>query len=96
VLPGRPVPLIDTPLDVRQGHLHVPEKPGLGLEINLDYLRAHVDDGRGAQASWPQALSWALTFWSIASPTARAVTSPAHRRFNSSLTITSRSGQRPW
>ena len=21
---------IDTPLDVRQGHLHVPEKPGLG------------------------------------------------------------------
>ena len=47
--PGGPSPssLIDTPLDVRQGHLHVPEKPGLGLEMNLDYLRAHAVDGWG-------------------------------------------------
>ena len=36
---------IDTPLDVRDGHLHVPEKPGLGLEMNMDYLRAHAVDG---------------------------------------------------
>jgi galactonate dehydratase len=39
---------IDTPLDVRQGHLHVPQKPGLGLEMNMDYLRAHAVDGWGA------------------------------------------------
>jgi L-alanine-DL-glutamate epimerase-like enolase superfamily enzyme len=36
---------IDTPLDVRQGHLHVPDRPGLGLEMNLDYLRAHAVEG---------------------------------------------------
>jgi galactonate dehydratase len=39
---------IDTPLDVREGHLHVPDKPGLGLEMNLDYLRAHAEPGWGA------------------------------------------------
>ena len=38
---------IDTPLDVREGHLHVPDRPGLGLEMNLDYLRAHAVDGWG-------------------------------------------------
>jgi galactonate dehydratase len=39
---------IDPPLDVRDGHLHVPDKPGLGLEMNLDYLRAHAEPGWGA------------------------------------------------
>ena len=39
---------IDTPLDVREGHLHVPNTPGLGLEMNLDYLRAHAEPGWGA------------------------------------------------
>ncbi|MGH2352989.1 MAG: mandelate racemase/muconate lactonizing enzyme family protein [Chloroflexota bacterium] len=39
---------IDTPLDVREGELHVPQRPGLGLELNLDYLRAHALEGWGA------------------------------------------------
>jgi galactonate dehydratase len=39
---------IDTPLDVRQGELHVPQRPGLGLELNLDFLRAHAEPGWGA------------------------------------------------
>jgi galactonate dehydratase len=38
---------VETPLDVREGHLHVPDRPGLGLEMNLDYLRAHAVDGWG-------------------------------------------------
>ena len=38
---------IDTPLDVRKGELHVPKRPGLGLELNLDYLRAHAEPGWG-------------------------------------------------
>ena len=38
---------IAEPLDTRDGHLHVPKKPGLGLEMNLDYLRAHAVDGWG-------------------------------------------------
>jgi galactonate dehydratase len=36
---------IAEPLDTRDGHLYVPNKPGLGLEMNLDYLRAHAVDG---------------------------------------------------
>lgn len=35
---------IDQPLDIRGGDLFLPEKPGLGLEMNLDFLRAHVDE----------------------------------------------------
>jgi galactonate dehydratase len=38
---------IDTPLDTRDGHLHLPAGPGLGVEMNLDYLRAHAVDGWG-------------------------------------------------
>ena len=38
---------IDTPLDTRDGHLHLPARPGLGVEMNLDYLRAHAVDGWG-------------------------------------------------
>jgi galactonate dehydratase len=39
---------IHTPLDVRAGHLYVPHTPGLGVEMNLDYLRAHAEPGWGA------------------------------------------------
>ena len=31
--------LIDQPLDIRNGHLHLSRRPGLGFEMNLDYLR---------------------------------------------------------
>lgn len=33
--------LVDQPLDVRQGCLYVPERPGLGVELNLDTLRTY-------------------------------------------------------
>ena len=36
---------IDTPLDVREGELDVPERPGLGMTLDLDYLRAHALPG---------------------------------------------------
>lgn len=31
--------LIDPPLDLRDGHLHLSKRPGLGIEMNIDYLR---------------------------------------------------------
>jgi galactonate dehydratase len=33
---------LDEPLVVRDGSLHVPNRPGLGLSLNMDYLQAHV------------------------------------------------------
>jgi galactonate dehydratase len=33
--------LIDQPLDVRDGCLHLTNRPGLGIEMNLDTLRAY-------------------------------------------------------
>jgi galactonate dehydratase len=39
---------IDTPLDTREGNLYVPNKPGLGIEMNMDYLRGHIVAGYGA------------------------------------------------
>jgi galactonate dehydratase len=35
---------IQTPLDVRQGQLHLPDAPGLGIEMNMDFLRANSDE----------------------------------------------------
>jgi len=32
---------IETPLDNTGGALHLTEKPGLGVEMNMDYLSAH-------------------------------------------------------
>ena len=32
--------LIDPPLDIREGHLHLSTRPGLGIEMNVDYLRS--------------------------------------------------------
>ncbi len=34
---------VSPPLDVRDGHLHLSERPGLGVELNVDYLEAHPD-----------------------------------------------------
>ena len=33
---------IDHPLDIRAGHLHLSDRPGLGVELDVDYLRAHT------------------------------------------------------
>ena len=35
--------VINPPLDVRDGCLFLSDRPGLGVELNLDYIRAHPD-----------------------------------------------------
>jgi len=35
--------VIDHPLDIRDGRLHLSDRPGLGIELNMDYVRAHPD-----------------------------------------------------
>ena len=35
--------VVNPSLDVRDGHLHLSERPGLGVELNVDYLEAHPD-----------------------------------------------------
>ncbi len=35
---------IDTPLDIREGNLHLPDKPGLGIQLDMDYLNANADE----------------------------------------------------
>ena len=39
---------LDTPLVVEDGNLIVRKTPGLGLKMNLDYLRANALPGFGA------------------------------------------------
>jgi galactonate dehydratase len=34
---------ITHPLDIRDGYLHLSERPGLGVELNMDFLEAHPD-----------------------------------------------------
>ena len=36
---------IETPLDNSNGRLKLPRKPGLGIEMKLDYLRANAIEG---------------------------------------------------
>ena len=33
---------IDHPLDIRNGHLHLSDRPGLGIELDIDYLKANA------------------------------------------------------
>ena len=40
-------PMIDVPLDNSGGRLKLTERPGLGIEMNMDYLRANAVDGFG-------------------------------------------------
>lgn len=35
---------IEEPLDIREGRLHMPSGPGLGLTMNMDYLKANADE----------------------------------------------------
>lgn len=44
---GRYNQFLRTPLDNSDGRLKLPQEPGLGLDFDLDYLRAHVVDGFG-------------------------------------------------
>jgi galactonate dehydratase len=34
---------IEPPLDIRDGYLHLSDRPGLGVELNLDFIKAHPD-----------------------------------------------------
>jgi galactonate dehydratase len=36
---------IEEPLDNTGGRLHMSRKPGLGITMNVEYLRAHAVDG---------------------------------------------------
>ena len=38
---------LKTPLDIRAGVLHVPDRPGLGIEFDLDYFKANAAPGWG-------------------------------------------------
>ena len=38
---------IQEPLDTRDGQLYVPNKPGLGMDMNVEYLKAHAVAGFG-------------------------------------------------
>jgi galactonate dehydratase len=40
---------ITEPLDNSDGTLKLPKKPGLGMEMNMDYLRANIMDGIGGK-----------------------------------------------
>lgn len=35
--------MITRPLDIRDGYLYLSNRPGLGVELNIDYLEAHQD-----------------------------------------------------
>ena len=39
--------LITEPLDNSGGRLHLTDKPGLGIEMDMDYLRKNYVDGFG-------------------------------------------------
>jgi L-alanine-DL-glutamate epimerase-like enolase superfamily enzyme len=34
-----------TPLEIKDSHLKVPTGPGLGLDINPDFLKKNLEDG---------------------------------------------------
>jgi galactonate dehydratase len=36
---------LKTPLDIRDGVLHIPDRPGLGIEFDLDYFKANAAPG---------------------------------------------------
>jgi galactonate dehydratase len=40
---------IQEPLDNSGGRLHLTDKPGLGVEMNMDYLRKNFLDGFGKE-----------------------------------------------
>lgn len=34
---------INPPLDIRNGNLYLSDRPGLGIELNLDFIKSHLD-----------------------------------------------------
>ncbi len=35
--------VLTVPLDIRDGDLHLSDRPGLGAELDMDFIRAHPD-----------------------------------------------------
>ena len=35
--------MITEPININQGYLELPSRPGLGVELNEDYLESHLD-----------------------------------------------------
>jgi L-alanine-DL-glutamate epimerase-like enolase superfamily enzyme len=35
--------VITSPLDIRKGQLYLPDKPGLGYELDHDFIASHPD-----------------------------------------------------
>ncbi len=40
-------PLIDAPLDIREGNLYLSDKPGLGINLDEEFLKSHALPGYG-------------------------------------------------
>jgi galactonate dehydratase len=38
---------IDHPLDIRGDKIYLSDRPGLGVELDKDYMRAHIVEGYG-------------------------------------------------
>lgn len=34
---------LSEPLDIRDGHIYVPDRPGLGYSLDRDYVESHLD-----------------------------------------------------
>ena len=39
--------LLDKPLDIRNGNLYLPDSPGIGINMDEDFLKAHSVQGYG-------------------------------------------------
>ena len=46
--------LVDQPIPVDRGFIDVPERPGLGIELNMDAVREHAFEESGIWAPWPR------------------------------------------
>ena len=47
-----PLEYLNTPLDAMdtEGYVHLPQRPGLGYDLNWDYIREHLIDDTGSVA----------------------------------------------
>jgi galactonate dehydratase len=44
---------IDPPLDIQDGHIILSDRPGLGHDLNMDYIREHPDiPSKGYGIGW--------------------------------------------
>jgi galactonate dehydratase len=37
--------ILDTPLDIRDGELYLSDKPGLGVDLDMDYIERYTVEG---------------------------------------------------